>query len=852
VELLKLADDKCQKLFENCFRMIEGPHAPDLTAVELDQRLIVHISNPLGSNNYLESYGEVDPFISTSYSVDQRTFKFQGYQVFQLKNKDVTINQIYDQEVSKLVFQCDIEDDVTQLVNFYWDAAANANSYQVMVNGANKGIQHTFEILYDMFAPSGQSKLVNYKKYYYVAIAYAYNNYKQYNQNDPSSLDGQKTPYLGSRKATTGEIKKYEFIPRPVEVRGGGTVLNSEYGDKPAMTYSSGRGNGTNWLELEQSTIDSIMAGEPWVASSRKYKKNYGPFNVKVVDPLNVKPGNYALYLEPDVVKTASHGGIFSVDYILVAGNPKNRDNNGLILNTKWTLVKDGTDTTRGPLWFRNPYEYIIPEYGIAIDIMQTRFPVDNVSALTGLPSVNNGILGATIEYSNPLNRWYNGLQDQEGQTPFNWIRAGSFNASGYADIPGDPDQYFEKILGGTWSAYRFVSNNKYHPGNSKVPPATIDSRYRMPSVDIVITKDKSKWTRCIVIETCEDADITTSNNPVAEGGARKFMLRQAPSKNKEGVSADSMSMAPSNNPDDPNFISAYGMSWFPGYAIDVETGQRLNMAFGEDSYLVGENGRDMLWNPTSAVLSIDGTPVLGGKHFIYVFGTGLAHSTINGGIFPSYDYGRVLFQMFRKSGTENVNTQLQRIGRTMLNVAYVSIPLIPRAYRWNTYDQMPNNEVKVKIRLAYPYHANLQGTIFSDSLQLAINKGYPYVTFSLDDLAPTRNDVDVAKTALDRVNVVPNPYYAHNPYELTQLDNLVKIINLPRECTVRIYNMAGTLIREFTKSSDQSWIDWNLTNSSDVPVAGGIYLIHISAPNVGERVIKWFGVMRPADLSNF
>ena len=42
------------------------------------------------------------------------------------------------------------------------------------------------------------------------------------------------------------------------------------------------------------------------------------------------------------------------------------------------------------------------------------------------------------------------------------------------------------------------------------------------------------------------------------------------------------------------------GWSWFPGYAIDLETGTRLNMAFGENSWMVGDNGNDMRWNPTS------------------------------------------------------------------------------------------------------------------------------------------------------------------------------------------------------------------------------------------------------------
>ena len=46
--------------------------------------------------------------------------------------------------------------------------------------------------------------------------------------------------------------------------------------------------------------------------------------------------------------------------------------------------------------------------------------------------------------------------------------------------------------------------------------------------------------------------------------------------------------------------------------------------------------------------------------------------------------------------------------------------------------------------------------------------------------------------------------------------------------------------------------IDWDLKNQANIPIASGIYLIHITAPGIGERVIKWFGALRPVDLNAF
>ena len=55
---LRTADDKAQALFDNCFRILNGPDAPDVTIQELDQELILYLTNPTTSNNYLQSYVE--------------------------------------------------------------------------------------------------------------------------------------------------------------------------------------------------------------------------------------------------------------------------------------------------------------------------------------------------------------------------------------------------------------------------------------------------------------------------------------------------------------------------------------------------------------------------------------------------------------------------------------------------------------------------------------------------------------------------------------------------------------------------------------------------------------------------
>jgi hypothetical protein len=123
---------------------------------------------------------------------------------------------------------------------------------------------------------------------------------------------------------------------------------------------------------------------------------------------------------------------------------------------------------------------------------------------------------------------------------------------------------------------------------------------------------------------------------------------------------------------------------------------------------------------------------------------------------------------------------------------------------------------------------------------------------FNTGDLAVEKGNNEAAKNALDIIRVVPNPYYAFSSYEENQLDNRVKITNLPELCTISIYNTAGVLVRRYKKDEDATFVDWDLKNHANIPIASGIYYIHVDAPGIGEKVVKWFGVLRPIDLNAF
>ena len=118
-----------------------------------------------------------------------------------------------------------------------------------------------------------------------------------------------------------------------------------------------------------------------------------------------------------------------------------------------------------------------------------------------------------------------------------------------------------------------------------------------------------------------------------------------------------------------------------------------------------------------------------------------------------------------------------------------------------------------MSLRVARPYDKYSSTVVNTNNVDNAKNNWDPLYTFSTEDVATRGNEVTVLEEMLEEINVVPNPYYAYSQYETNKLDNRVKIVNLPEVCTVRIYNLSGTLIRTYDKADPLTFVDWDLKN---------------------------------------
>lgn len=122
---------------------------------------------------------------------------------------------------------------------------------------------------------------------------------------------------------------------------------------------------------------------------------------------------------------------------------------------------------------------------------------------------------------------------------------------------------------------------------------------------------------------------------------------------------------------------------------------------------------------------------------------------------------------------------------------------------------------------------------------------------FSVKAPAVTYSD-DQAKQDVERINVFPNPYYAYNPEETSRFDRKVTFTHMPRKATIRIFSLGGTLVRKIEKDSPDQFQDWDLRNESSLPVASGMYIVHIQLPDLGkEKTLKLF-VAQGAEILRF
>jgi hypothetical protein len=204
----------------------------------------------------------------------------------------------------------------------------------------------------------------------------------------------------------------------------------------------------------------------------------------------------------------------------------------------------------------------------------------------------------------------------------------------------------------------------------------------------------------------------------------------------------------------------------------------------------------------------------------------------------PGYEYIKTKFQVWETSGFVPEQRKL------------VIIELAPADSLWTPGDRAiilqgdETSSASWEFTFFEPAENNIppsEGEIYN----IITTRAFSGDTYQFTTSASMINQAK-AVNDLNNISVVPNPYVVTNVLEPLDLQNprdrgprKVYFNHLPQDCTIRIFTVTGELVRtlEHHSSIDDGKEFWDLTTSDNFPIAFGIYIFHVDAGELGEKI---------------
>ncbi|HDP99196.1 MAG TPA: hypothetical protein ENN22_08445 [bacterium] len=98
----------------------------------------------------------------------------------------------------------------------------------------------------------------------------------------------------------------------------------------------------------------------------------------------------------------------------------------------------------------------------------------------------------------------------------------------------------------------------------------------------------------------------------------------------------------------------------------------------------------------------------------------------------------------------------------------------------------------------------------------------------------------------LDRIQVIPNPYIVTSSYETLPWIKELQFHNLPEVCDIKIFTISGELVQVLHHHPGSNGYRgpaveaWNLWTYNEQEVAFGVYIYHVKAEGIGEKLGKF------------
>lgn len=245
------------------------------------------------------------------------------------------------------------------------------------------------------------------------------------------------------------------------------------------------------------------------------------------------------------------------------------------------------------------------------------------------------------------------------------------------------------------------------------------------------------------------------------------------------------------------------GIGRFPGklWNVSVDPPQQLNIAFVEDTRLVPANNLwDMGWQPDSSNFANAGSG--GNREYIWMLDS-------------PYDV----------------------TNSTLLNADWNDGSDIGLMYA-----------IWPEPRAGHPY---LEGDYNIYVYASKPNSAADVFSFTTAGIGVEKSDA-YSKADVAKINVFPNPYFGNNVEETRALEHFVRFTHLPPKATLRIFNLAGELVCTIEHDNNTQFETWNLQNYASIPVASGMYIVHVDCGNLGQKVLKLALIMTEERLRQY
>ncbi len=702
--------------------LIEGPSAPELKAESFVDKLELSFAfDEDWSNNKNKAYHEcvLDPYPDSAYV-------FEGVKLYQVSSPAFDPKFLDETDKAVLIYQGDLKNEVSSISN--WEKKyINSQAFwekELKVDGENIGIAEIITFDYDVL---NDRALDRQSQYHFIAVSYGYIEGELF---DTTTLIGNPIPYIEGRHLA----RVYSF-----GLNDQGEMLGAQ------ITRLSGMGN-MNDLRLTEASRKNVIEQ---FEGELTYEIGHGPFDVVVLEASKISDDmKLRLEVDGDVSPSDCAYALGSTNWILTELN------SGTVITSDFSLAEMNAQ--------------LVEEYGFIIDVRNqnyenlTEHPERSINSTVSSSSnwlTQEKVLKAIMPIGSPLHMYgdfdpYNLFVENNES---NFYPVFSFNPEGDKFSISPIQNRFSDGLFSDLKAYENLNN-----------------------VNIVLTEDKSKWSRCIVVESAHNSYQEAGFD--SQGEQNQINLRDSEAIDKNGK---------------PDGSGRNGMSWFPGFAYDVETGRRLNIFFGENSALYANKNmfepnicRDLIFNPSGETI-IDAKDyhhllktVMGGQHYVFVTR-------------QDYDGCEKLYQSLNNPS----------VSEKIKGVTWIGLPLVSKGNSWNSISEgLIPYETTIRLRA----RNNFSPTRYQDEL-------------SFDSPCKMLNDNPVYN-----FNFVPLPSKVNESnnvyFEVKTGLNYFEIKNTSEELNLELYDSNGRLVQRRNVPKGSHAYQYNL---NDV-CSNGIYFMRV------------------------